>query len=218
MKILTTVLLAGVVISLCLAAPVTGADQSAAYEQHISDMRQELNDVTTKLKSMPQEEWPDAAVETYLADSLWVVYYGILYYSAENNRLPDDVNSLAGTRFVPEWPNNPFNEWEPLTVSTSESFSAGNLALQICPPAFYSRINNPRPLSFELSIFGPFEEFSQNGNAETLDENTWAHVPNGALYQLGAFTETAAHAKAKWEKFQREHENDVEQPSSGGRK
>jgi hypothetical protein len=186
----------------CLyASAAMASDAKAELERQISSHSQKLRTSIETYKADPELLAQDVELGTYLGDSLWAVYNGLVLYKWENSSLPTDTESLAGSKYVPVWPLNPFNAFEPVQIlELSEGFSAGDMTLQICPPEYYSRISNPRPLSFELSIFGPSEEYGNRGSAQITRSNTWAVVPSGALYMLGARTQSAASAKANAEK------------------
>ena len=179
------------------------SDTIARYESSIAKIQQNLTDSEAVLRAPADGGWSDLDLEQHLHNALFAVYTGIVYYEYDNRELPTDVASLAGTKYVPNWPANPLNNFEPVQVlGLADEFSPGELVLQICPPEFYSKMNDSRPLSFELAVYGPTVEFAALGTAAPLKINTWAVTPEGALYMAGAHTETAISMREKWETMQ----------------
>ena len=86
------------------------------------------------MEGIPVTDWTITSAQEYTLASLWAVHYGIGYYFKKNAALPAHVSDLAGSEYIPEWPANPFNNWDAVEVlSTADGFAPGNLALQICP-------------------------------------------------------------------------------------
>jgi hypothetical protein len=198
-----------VVVSLLFSVAGQAVERDDEYRDHIKSKQSALLEARQKLDSVPSAEWTDPAIQQYLSEAIWVVYLGAIYYSYKNNRLPSDFTSLSNSEYVPTWPGNPFSNWEPMVVvERAGEFKAGAFSLQICPPEYYSRIKDSRPLSFELGIFGPNPEFA-TGQAEPLNLNSWAMIPEGTVYMLGTYTEPASSVKRKLEKIQSEQKGGV---------
>jgi hypothetical protein len=200
--------MAVLLLVLAFASPVQAVTESERHNymvSNISEMQTVLESSLEVLKSKHQEEWTPVEIQEYLHSAMWAVDYGIVLYMFDHNRMPDSVESLANTEYVPVWPVNPLNEFTPIEVLEElEGFKPGELVLLICPQEEYSIIGNPRPLSFQIAVYGTDEDFAKFGQAEPLPSNKWAQVPSGALYMTGMHTESAAHLKAKWEKLQAE--------------
>lgn len=156
----------------------------------------------TTLRASAPDDWSELQIQDYLTEALWTVHYAVWAASFGESRVPDDPSTLLGTQYCSAWPANPFNNWEPMAVlGAADPFSAGDITYQICPPDFYSFINDElTPLGFQLGVYGPSPEFAAAGSASTLDLNTWATVPPGTLYMTGAYGETAEATARKIER------------------
>ena len=153
------------------------------------------------LESKPAAQWEDTEIEHYLWSALWYVLYANHVYDLEIGETAPDLHSLVDLGYMRFWPGNPLNDWEPIEVlAVHDEFSPGALVYQICPVDFYSGLEDPRPQSYELGIYGPTPEFGSRFDAETLELNTWAVLPSGILYNAGAHTESTRTTIAKIEK------------------
>jgi hypothetical protein len=151
----------------------------------VADMLSCEDDLRGKLPA----EWQDSELQAYFSAALWNVYLGVLAYKYTYWQLPASAEDLTSEGFVTHWPANPCSSWGPMALrGPEEGFSAGDLTLQVCPPEFYSKLHDPRPLSFEISVAGPDPAFAALGDAEPIEQNSWAIVPEGALYMLGGYT------------------------------
>lgn len=143
----------------------------------------------------------DQQILDYLNNAVSAVYWARVYaatrpYTSDIERVNDSLESVVPLGLIASWPLNPFNNWEPMRVlSTSDSFSPGDLVLQLCPPSENSeRLGVNLPMSFALSIYGPNEEFASRGQARAMEGNTnanWTVVPSGALYMLSLHVPSA---------------------------
>lgn len=174
----------------------------------VSDQESAYLDLRAELEQLPPDEWSIEQTHCYLDTALWVVYYGMNFYFKDTGRLPSDLEALAGTEYVPTWPGNPFEGWEPIQVLTiGAGFSPGDVTWQICPPEYYSYIRNTRPVSCELSIFGPDIAYGNDlGDAKPHKKNTWAVIPDGAVFMHGQYAEPAADFRKKYEEAERQEE------------
>jgi hypothetical protein len=187
------------------AAAATKEEVLQNYRKHVESAQGELSATRAVLEAKPQADWQPFEIQAYQAQVLWTVQAGLLLYRYEHKEMPADPASLAGTEYVPQWPANAFNGWKPVRVlGLSDGFQPGELTLQLCPREFYSYIKNPRPMSYQLSVFGPDMDFAHYGKAQALESNTWAEVPAGALYMIGAFNETSEQSRRKLEKMQQD--------------
>lgn len=197
------------VVLLCCAVLLGATEAFAGGDAFAPIYIQQTNKHTTRmvtaaevLKSKHQAEWADTEQQEYLANALWSVYSAVFAYSLLHGELPSDLHSVVDEGLLSVWPDNPYDNWEPMQVNVSStSFSAGNFSLQLCPASAYSYSGHGTevPLSFELGIFGPSEEFALDyGHAEAYEKNSgWATVPSGTLYMIGGWTESVADSQAK---------------------
>lgn len=193
-----------------------GAEAFApVYIQQTNKHVQRLIQAEDVLKSKPKEEWTDLEQQHYLSNAAWAVYSAIFTYSLLNDEIPEDLRRIADEGHLAVWPRNPYNDWKPMEVNVKGlSFSPGDLTLQLCPPSEYSFIDGGRevPLSFELGVFGPTENYARTyGHAEPNPENrSWANTPQGTLYLIGAWAEPASEVRKRAEaaKESREEAND----------
>jgi hypothetical protein len=178
-------------------------DDIVMAQQAIIELSARYNAINDKLHSSDRATWTVTDIDEYLNTSLWVVYEGLSCYWMENAKLPSSIEELSGGEFIPEWPENPYNDWKPVAIKqASDGFSAGDLVWQICPPEFYSGLKNPRAMSCVLSIYGPDIEFARFGDAAVGKNNTWALLPVGTLYMYDIFTEPASSAREKFRKIE----------------
>lgn len=192
MLIISVVITSFLVIA---ASPATAETRAELADRNLAqqaDTVASMNELKSTMQSKSSEDWTILEVQTYLNYALWDVYLGAAAYVYDNRVAAQDSSTLINNGYVSEWPENPFNEWEPMELNTiSTEFVAGDLCLMICPYDFYSGYNVLVPRCFEMCVFGPTVEFADSfGDAKTNKLNTWAAVPNGAMYQLGYYTTT----------------------------
>jgi hypothetical protein len=169
-------------------------------KQCVLDMSAKFTSVKAELEQIDPAAWTPEQHCAYINTANWVIYAGLALYTHANNSLPGDLSLLAGTEYIPEWPGNPYNGWQPMQVlSTSDEFSPGDVVWQICPTSFYSGVRNPQPKSCELSVYGPTLEFGSAFSPAPLKANTWATVPQGSVYMLGQNYERTEVTKKKIE-------------------
>jgi hypothetical protein len=208
------IILSIVVWGACRISPSLAQNESLLdrFRTRVQDKAVDLAKSRAVLESKASAEWTAEEIQAYLLDSLWTITYGLNLYEENNNRMPDELSDMSGTEYIPVWPGNPFADWAPMDVlGVTDGFKAGDLVLQVCPPEFYSRINNPIPLSFELGIYGENIAFAGLGNAEPSKYNTWATTPEGVYAMVGAYTETAAHMRKKWaRRKQQQKDEDIQ--------
>jgi len=188
-----------VVIVLTAIAPASASHPAVAdyhagkiskYESGISDMR-------TELESIPVENWGDAHLAEYSSLAFWLTYHAYTAYLFTYDDIPNDFNDLLTAGFISEIPGNPLREWEPMQVlEISDGFSAGDLVIQTAPASHYSIVGSfesydLRPLSYELSVYGPSESHFQGVSANPSEGNTWAIQPSGILVMAGVYCESA---------------------------
>lgn len=178
---------------------ITHQEEHEMLAGKISETQQGLEDALAVLHSKNQDEWTPLEIQQYLNQAMWAVDLGIVQYVGDHLELPSTVESLSGTDYIPHWPDNPFNGFQPVKLLTNaDGFQAGELVYFPCPVEHYSGIKNPRPRSFELAVYGPDTEFARLGDAEPMPGNDkWVVVPEGALYMTGMFTESGKHLKEK---------------------
>ena len=175
--------------------------------QNVIDQSSYYNTLREKLGEIDPVKWTNSQRHDYLEAALWTIFYGLNLYFEENGSLPDDLSELAGTSYIPVWPGNPYNEWKPVQIlSLSDGFSPGDATLQVCPHVFWSYIQNTRPVSCELSIFGPDMQYGDLGDAQPMKSNTWAVIPDGAVFMLGQHAEPASVSQQKYEQKQAKHQ------------
>jgi hypothetical protein len=169
--------------------------------QAVSDIAEQYKTNRTVLEQTDRSAWTLQQTSDYLYTSLDVVYDGLVFYFVKNGKLPATLESLKGTEYIPVWPDNPYNDWQPVRIlSLADDFSAGDVVWQICPPEFYSYVRNTRPASCELSIYGPDVKYADFGDAKPASGNTkWAVIPEGAVFMLGQWAEPASVTRKKFE-------------------
>lgn len=203
------------ILAYCLPVQaISNSERQTILERKVAETSTELQESLAALQAKPAEGWATVEIQLYLYKALWAVDYGVLLYHCEHGCLPDSLEMLSGTKYVPCWPVNPFNSFQPMEILTvGDGFRPGELVYQVCPPEYYSRIQHPIPLSFDLGIYGPNVSFEEHGDANVMPGNDeWAVVPEGTVYMAGMVTESGKHLKEKWEKIQQEGgSNETEQ-------
>lgn len=195
----------------CLITPALAINNSllSEYRTRVQDKVVDLAKSRAVLEAKDQAEWTAVDIQTYLLDSLWAIYDGLIMYEYKNRLMPDELSDMNGTEYVPVWPGNPFADWAPMEVlGVEDGFKAGDFVLQLCPPEFYSGINSTLRLNFELGIYGPDKEFASLGTPRPNEHNTWATTPTGVYYMVGAYTETGTHLRAKREARKKQKEEE----------
>jgi hypothetical protein len=188
-----------VMVCSILLSSIAFAENAGLHEECTkirNDMGTHLGDLATALQSKPVEEWSGPEVEDYLNSCMWYVYSGVMLYQNVERALPQDIDSLVNNGYLDFVPLNPFNEWKPVVMRVNDlAFHAGDICLQKC---LVDSNDPPRKRSFEISVFGVDPDFATYGNAQVSKNNQdWAVVPNGALYQLGASFKRATGKKSE---------------------
>jgi hypothetical protein len=181
------------VFCLLLATPTQSAAKGTS--ELVSFSKDRMQNAQNKLaldenvlKGKQQSEWTDKEIESYLFHALFSIYHAMNAYMFANRRIPSSWESLRDLGDLTPWPGNPLNNWEPIKWSVAPAeFKPGDLVLQICPPDYYSGLKNPVPLSFELSINGPTEDYSPIDPFWYVPAE-WAVIPKGTAFIAGATT------------------------------
>lgn len=190
-----------VTLMLCQITPALA--RNAELRDHMLEQArvhaEKLSTLETEMRSQESGQWTEVQVQEYLAEALWTVHFSLWANRFGESAVPDSPKDLDGGPYCPKWPANPFNSWLPMNVLTaSDPFSPGDLTYQICPPEFYSFMDNTlKPLAYELGINAPSLEFAQESDAKPMEFNTWAVIPEGTLYMAGTYCETAEMTFAK---------------------
>ncbi|MEZ5338129.1 MAG: hypothetical protein R3F46_07655 [bacterium] len=152
----------------------------------------ELQTIRERLEadSYSSEEQRMMDVRQYLFNAVLTVYLGKLAaintYGSDVLATNNDPLELVDLGYLPSWPGNPFNDWEPMQVfSTADPFSPGDLVVELCPSSAYSSFpeTGAAPYSFNIYVYGAdiIPEF--DANAWVLKANkSWSSIPEGALF------------------------------------
>ena len=155
----------------------------------MQDYSTKTQSAESALKSKDMADWQQKEIDDYLYNSVFAIYYSFILYLQEYNEHPTSPEQLRNSGILSPWPGNPFNNWEPITWSPDNiDFSAGNLALQLCPPDKYSGLP-PRPITFVMSIFGPTIDYTplEAEKASPFTTMTWAIEPEGAVFNTAFY-------------------------------
>ena len=179
-------------------------DQLVTFRDRLAGFETEMQDAQSVLESKPSVQWTNPELEEYLINALWVAFYGNLIQQLENTYQPTAGNDFVNVSAASTWPGNPFRNWEPMQVLTVEdAFSAGDLVFQICPSGYESVAGTkagPKIIyaSFELSVYGADINHGAYGETGNHPRNAaWACQPDGALYTLGYWRESAQQSYEK---------------------
>ncbi len=164
------------------------------YNQKIEKVQQKLAGAVAAIEEsnggLPE-------IQRYLYYAMFYVYYGKLKanYNLDGMTLAtNDISTLVDHGFLPDWPLNPLNNWEPMRVLTpGDPASPGDLCFSLCPPGYYSMVRGDaiEPVSFELFVYGPEatpEKFCVVVQHDLNKE--WSIPPDGALYGLSFYMES----------------------------
>jgi hypothetical protein len=82
-------------------------------------------------------------------------------------------------------------------LSIEDGFHPGEMVVQWAPAEFQSMVgpienHTLRPLSYEIAVYGWTEDAEPYGNAQPMEDNTWATVPQGIVIMLGTYSEPAS--------------------------
>jgi hypothetical protein len=160
------------------------------------------------------------AVNSYLRAAQTMVYQAkaSVYMDADGyvgqdlESTNDDLTRLVALGYLPEWPCNPFNGWQPMKVlSPGSDFSAGDLVFDLCPSSEAAPFGDEtRRVSFQLYIYGQDQATEYIGTA--VGKNGWSNPPRGALCGSGLHSETIAEVaerEARIKKYFEEHPDEA---------
>jgi hypothetical protein len=151
--------------------------------------------------------------DCYIWAALNVVDLAKLTANLESTGRMDETNdllSLVGKGYLPYWPGNPFNNWEPMRVlHAGDGFSAGDLCMMVCPLAAYSDMGaGPVAASYQLFIYGPGESAATLGSIYMAGTNkTWCTPPPYAMYGIGFYAMSDAESEAQQKKIEEYKKN-----------
>jgi hypothetical protein len=181
------------------------------------DYQRRFIEAADVLKSKPQNEWTQKEIEAYLFDVVHAMNFATMAFVMDNRRHPRDCDELKETGCLSQWPDNPLNDWQP--VSWSEPGAAlipGNLVKQLCPPSEYSFPKNPTAITYVLTINGPEEDYCP---IEPIyyTPPAWAHIPPGTAFAAAFGIESIAKTlkkqeakKKRQEEYDKQHKQEQE--------
>lgn len=161
------------------------SDLADKFKAEMRDAEVQMLEAKQVLMDTEPDQWATDQVQTYLFYSMWVVYTGTTAYILDGHwQLPSDLRDLERDGYIHYWPQNPFNEWEPMQVkSLGDGFVPGELCLEPAPPSYR---DGEVGFAFEILVYGPTVEFSEFMQPEPLElHKDWAVVPEGALFMTG---------------------------------
>lgn len=174
------------------AADSTGRDQE--YQQRIAELAQRL---TEQRAAIEGGEATIEEIDEYCSTALWLVYTSKVYanytFGADVQTTNDDLDSLVELGYLPLWPGNPVNGWEPMRVLTpADDYSACDLCFAPCPPDYYTKIKTGlAALAFDIFIYSPVESHAQFGSITQSGTNKdWSTPPAGAMYGLSFYAQS----------------------------
>jgi hypothetical protein len=182
---------------LVLSLGFTATAQAESMEEHVRRIKDSLvpqiKDMEEAKQRVDETGGGLAEIDNYLWIALNVVNSAKTASNYElNGRVQEtnDLLSLVGKGYLPYWPGNPFNNWEPMKVlQASDGFSAGDLCMIVCPPDAYADMGaGPAPTSYQVFIYGPDESAANLGKIYMAGTNgDWCTAPSGALYGTGFY-------------------------------
>ncbi len=176
---------------------MAAAAQAKGPAKHIRELKaalsEQINDLEDAKQGVEDSDGSLEAVDNYLWAALNVVNLAKTTANYDANGKVEETNdlvSLVGLGYLPYWPGNPLNDWEPMRVlQASDGFSAGDLCLMVCPPEAYGDMGaGPEAASYELFVYGPDESVVTFGTIYMAGTNgTWCTAPSGAMYGIGFY-------------------------------
>jgi hypothetical protein len=174
-----------------------GVAHADGWDKHMRDLRDSLSTQIKAMEDAKQRVDETAgtleAVDSYMYAAVNVVNLAKTIANYESKGHVEETNdllSLVGKGYLPYWPGNPCNNWEPMKVlQASDGFSAGDLCLMVCPPDAYGDMGaGPAPTSYQLFIYGPDDSLERFGTVYMAGTNgTWCTAPHGVMYGIGFY-------------------------------
>lgn len=171
--------------------------QQQRYRERIAEASAKLEEQRLGLEN---SEATTQQVEEYLNTALWLVYTGkILANITMDEQVAQtngDLRRLVDGGFIPLWPANPLNNWEPMRcLGPGDAFSPGDICFALCPDSYATTIAcGKTPVSFDLYIYGPTDDLAQFGSISDNPSNReWDSPPHGALFGLTYYTPSDEH-------------------------
>jgi hypothetical protein len=174
----------------------SGAAFAPEYITQANKYTQRFLDAADQMKATQPEEWSPDLQKFYLANAIWAVYSAAVAYNLMHDDSPTSLQDLYNDGLLAAWPENPYNEWQPMDIKTTSVNSPGDFYLQYCPARYYSsNADGTRlvPLSFVLAVFAPDQTFAnQYADITSLsgdNENSqWMIIPTSAIYALDFYS------------------------------
>jgi hypothetical protein len=155
------------------------------FKQDMRKYQSAMQSAAAVLKAKTQVEWTAEELEAYLSNAFWAIYNAACSYTIEQRRVPESWETLRDQGPLSPWPGNPLSNWEPMQWEAGAAqLSPGNLVLQVCPPELYCFPEDPRPMSFEMSIYGPAKDYRPL-HPFPYKPAKWATIPEGTAFMGG---------------------------------
>jgi len=175
-----------------------GCDGAEDEINALSWAKDNLEAAKTTLTSQDKEEWDRSDIEAYLTYALATVYYAYQVEVKTSNYMHPTAGNITSLEYLAELPENPFNDWLPMVVRDNPvSFYPGDIVREICPAE--AGYTDGLPVSFELYIMGPSEDWATMPIRVVTGNEQWATNPKGAFMSLGVWVEPREQMKSRWE-------------------
>jgi hypothetical protein len=184
-------------------ARAQASGQQAMHEEWMRGFQQGFADAQQILLEKDPSQWSKEEIEAYLFNALFSIYNANNIYIDRNFQNPYSANVLRNSGILSPWPGNPFRNWEPITWDEYPTeFSAGDIVLQLCPPAWYSGSRRQVPLTFVMSINGPSSDYQpvpSDDKYPIAQIYDWDIVLPGTAFMTTSYYEPATETLAKAE-------------------
>ena len=179
---------------------------SEYYGEQMRKHASATNSILAEISAIEDEEIPADLLNRYYTEACWMVYSGLVVYAHEYDQLPQSLDELSMSGHVEFWPVDPIANL-PMGLSDVSDPQSGTFVLQVAPPSHYSIIGGfdsyrLEPLSYELSVIA--DTGMQAQMSSTINQNTWAMIPDGSIFQVGYYVESADITLQKLEERVRE--------------
>jgi hypothetical protein len=131
-----------------------------------------------QLRTKDSAQWTQQETDAYLGYALWSVYSAYEIYKEVMGFMPEDPQWLIGAGYLKAWPQNPYNNWQPMRLlKPGEPFSPGDLVLQTDPA---------EPKNIELSVYGADPVAPLPWHCKPFQgHEAWAQALPGSRYMVG---------------------------------
>ncbi len=196
--VITSRFLLIIALILALVSTASATSREELRKFHVDELHkctEYVEQYGREMMEVPLEDWSTRQIDLYLYYAMSKVHLALALYEYDFDYLPSTVEGVVAAGYIDEIPGNPFEDWKPMRIlGPDEPFHPGALVYQVCPEEYYSFVLNDEliPLSYELSVYAPFEDYGSPVNPQPIKHNAdWAVIPANTLAMVGMYNEPA---------------------------